>query len=389
MKTNDNKEMDLLLRALARNKPANPSGSDDGRWERPLGSHLDADELNCYAEGVATDAERARYVKHLADCSSCRHQVANLVPVASVMRREPLEQKSSLSFRNRLAALLSPAALRYALPALLLTSILAIAIIALRQPKQADFVAQRAAAPTPDLSVRRQPESVTSQQSPQPAAPAAGAVASPVNPKEKNAPVAAAARDIQPAAVGGVETGEAKEESRTDKTSAAQSQPALAKPMEAAAPPPPRVSSDEARKVAEVKQQEEANLDKRQREDTNAQTRDANEAERVSGPRKGPSRGSGAQNIGALSSSISRAKDDEKALGRTGETRTVAGRIFYRQVNAWIDTDYASGRATVSMKRGSEQFRALIADEPGLRSIAEQLSGEVFVVWKGTAYRIH
>src|ERR1051325_11512567 len=176
MKTNDNKEMDLLLRALARNKPANPSGSDDGRWERPVGSHLDADELNCYAEGVATDAERARYVKHLADCSSCRHQCANLVPVASVMRREPLEQKSSLSFRNRLAALLFPAALHYALPALLLTSILAIAIIASRQPKQADFVAQRAAAPTPDLSVRRQPESVTSQQPPQPAAPAAGAV---------------------------------------------------------------------------------------------------------------------------------------------------------------------------------------------------------------------
>ena len=44
--------------------------------------------------------------------------------------------------------------------------------------------------------------------------------------------------------------------------------------------------------------------------------------------------------------------------------------------------------ATVNVSRGSEQFRALIADEPALRSIAEQLGGEVIVVWKGTAYRI-
>ena len=45
-------------------------------------------------------------------------------------------------------------------------------------------------------------------------------------------------------------------------------------------------------------------------------------------------------------------------------------------------------RATVKVKRGSEQYRALIADEPAIRSIAEQLGGEVIVVWKGTAYRI-
>ena len=40
------------------------------------------------------------------------------------------------------------------------------------------------------------------------------------------------------------------------------------------------------------------------------------------------------------------------------------------------------------MARGSEQFRALIADEPVIGTIAKQLDGEVIVVWKGHAYRI-
>jgi hypothetical protein len=66
----------------------------------------------------------------------------------------------------------------------------------------------------------------------------------------------------------------------------------------------------------------------------------------------------------------------------------VGGRQFRQQGNAWVDTAYTQGRATVNITRGSEQYRALTADEPGLRSIAEQLGGEVIVVWKGRAYRI-
>jgi len=35
-----------------------------------------------------------------------------------------------------------------------------------------------------------------------------------------------------------------------------------------------------------------------------------------------------------------------------------------------------------------EEARALIADEPSLRTIAETLDGEIIVVWKSRAYRI-
>ena len=40
------------------------------------------------------------------------------------------------------------------------------------------------------------------------------------------------------------------------------------------------------------------------------------------------------------------------------------------------------------MARDYEQFRALIADEPVIGTIAKQLDGEFIVVWKTRSYRI-
>jgi hypothetical protein len=80
---------------------------------------------------------------------------------------------------------------------------------------------------------------------------------------------------------------------------------------------------------------------------------------------------------------------EKKDSSDDGETRTVAGRTFRREGSAWVDTAYSSSRSTTNVSRGSEHYRSLIADEPGIRAIAEQLPGEVIVVWKGRAYRIH
>ena len=145
----------------------------------------------------------------------------------------------------------------------------------------------------------------------------------------------------------------------------------------------------DASKAAEArKQEDEADLQKRRRDEGFAQGRAENETARAGPAKGGPSRNN-SSNLGGLSSVMSRqANKDEKAADDAVETRKVSGRRFHREGNAWVDSDYVSGRATVNVKRGSEQYRALIADEPGLRSIAEQLGGEVIVVWKGTVYRI-
>ena len=84
-------------------------------------------------------------------------------------------------------------------------------------------------------------------------------------------------------------------------------------------------------------------------------------------------------------------REDEKSADADQadeETRTIAGRHFRKQRGVWTDTAYDSSTATVNMARDSEQFRALVADEPAIGTIAKQLDGEIIVIWKRRAYRI-
>jgi hypothetical protein len=83
----------------------------------------------------------------------------------------------------------------------------------------------------------------------------------------------------------------------------------------------------------------------------------------------------------------SKEKSDSESKKEPAETRSVAGRTFRKERGLWIDTAYNSGNTT-NLTRGSEQFRALVADEPAIKTIADQLDGEIIVVWKGRAYRI-
>ncbi|MEP6741846.1 MAG: zf-HC2 domain-containing protein [bacterium] len=395
MKASEKNEIDLLLRALGRDAAGARASSLQAKGES--GVHLDADELNCYAEGIVSSAERARYNQHLADCESCRQIVIDLVPAAGVARRyEVSDQKMGWNWREKFSALFAPSVLRYAVPALTLTAVIAIAIVALRQRQHTEFVAQNRTQTAPVVSSGGEVQTLTTKNGEQPTSspnqpqqPLAGAKDKNLSGTEKvdalrQSPVAenkppntdrAAQGFIQPGQSAGV----------------AESKPIFApEPSPAAPPPAPGYASSDADNLAEVrKQKAEEDLQKRRREDSKSQPRDENEVARPTASAKGGPSRSNNQGVAGLSSVMSRTgSKDEKAAGNEVETRRVSGRLFHRQGNAWIDADYASGRATVNVTRGSEQFRSLTADEPALRSIAEQLGGEVIVVWKGTAYRI-
>ena len=86
----------------------------------------------------------------------------------------------------------------------------------------------------------------------------------------------------------------------------------------------------------------------------------------------------------ASAGSVADLKRDELSAN----TRSVAGRRFQKKGGVWIDTGYDSSKDTVTLKRGSEQYRALVADEPAIKTIADELDGEIIVVWKGHTYRI-
>ena len=129
MKQTENNEMDLLLRGLARREGARSVAPEDHSAE-----HLDADELNSYAEQALPAAARARYTSHLADCASCRKIVSELTSASGAnVSEHSVSPETSAGLRQKLGALFSPRVLRYAVPALALFAFIAVGLIALRQ----------------------------------------------------------------------------------------------------------------------------------------------------------------------------------------------------------------------------------------------------------------
>src|SRR6185436_7214644 len=102
------------------------------------------------------------------------------------------------------------------------------------------------------------------------------------------------------------------------------------------------------------------------------------EAGRQHGPSRNNNAIAGNQRAdGIVRDSVESRAKSKKDSEDESETRTVSGRRFRRQGNAWIDTAYESSRRIINVARDSEQFRALVADEPSIRTIAQKLSGVV------------
>jgi hypothetical protein len=94
---------------------------------------------------------------------------------------------------------------------------------------------------------------------------------------------------------------------------------------------------------------------------------------------------------GAAAPGAARRETDEAGRDdkdNRAETRSVAGHQFRKQGGVWVDTTYDSSGSITTYRRDSESYRSLIADEPTIKTIADQLDGEIIVVWKGRAYRI-
>jgi hypothetical protein len=69
---------------------------------------------------------------------------------------------------------------------------------------------------------------------------------------------------------------------------------------------------------------------------------------------------------------------------KSSEERAAGGKVFKCADNAWYDSAY-TGQQLITVRRASKEYKKLDA---GLRSIAENISGTIVVVWKGKAYRI-
>ena len=376
MRQETNNEIDLLLRRLGRQDTAAP---DD---------HLDPDELNSYAENVLPPTARARYTEHLAECVRCRDLVVQLSSSAGVVVA-PAKVSEPSTLRKFLASLFSPMVLRYAGPALGLVVVAAIGFIVLRQggtvgyapvarteQQQPGQTSVPASQPQPSSS----PESDlagfhddTTKSVNKPAVKGdAGAETGAAAPPPPNAPpVVSITTEVQDAA----KKVEREQEEAKEAAPAPKGTPAIAelKTLE----PVQKQAADNRVGVANESTTEKAKTD--------SNVADAAAAS----PGRVRSRDEG-RGLTALGGATQRAKREDAAEKDKDEAviRTVAGRRFRKQGNVWIDTDHSSSRVVTSVSRGSEQYRALVADEPAIKQIADALDGEIIVVWKGRAYRI-
>ncbi|HEY7785050.1 MAG TPA: hypothetical protein VIB00_10000 [Pyrinomonadaceae bacterium] len=394
MKQVEKNEVDLLLRALAK-RHGRAAGDPEGQLQ---GEHLDADELNSYAEDALPTAARARYTAHLADCSRCRQLVSQLAVVAGPRARtDVVAGPAGSSFWRRFGSFFSPSFLKYALPALVLISAVGIGVIVFKQQPSNDFVAQKSDAPaaqpatvrddttTEESATKNEIEGFHSREATKSSPSPVATVRTEEEDKlakqnraetEKNASTRNEATDkVTPT-----------EEQRTyspEPTAPARPQPKTDEDVTVTTDAPAKEKADAA-KAQDQERKDLASADARKRESERGR---GSAAAQTAGAAAPPSpRVSGLRR--AEQADQNQAAEAGAKEKKSGETRSVAGRQFRREANGWIDTAYNSSRSAVNIRRGSEQYRALIADEPGLMTIAEALSGPVTVVWKGRAYRI-
>lgn len=381
MRQEPNKEIDLLLRQLGRR-----DGDPVSELDEP---HLDADELNSYVANALPAAARARYTEHLADCSNCRRLVARLSGAQGPVAVQESATAAPSGLMSFLTSLFSPMVLRYAVPALGLIVIAVVGIVVLRQQPQGSSVA-RLENPDQNRPVVQSPAASPAETA-APASPAkreeAPAQRTVVAPVAKDAPAPAPAAN-QP--TGSYTTAEppppaskaAKVEDEAQRVEKARKQK-----QEAAADTPavpardPRERTDQPVKNEYQKaDQSAATPDSAAPATATPSTASRRALEMRRRERSGTLAGAG--------QAASPAGEEAKELDVVSETRSVAGRRFQKRGRVWIDTAYNSSRETTDVARGSEQYRALVADEPAIREIAERLDGEIIVVWNGRAYRI-
>lgn len=388
MKQPEYNEIDSLLRSLAgraRSVSASAAGNS-------AGAHLDADELSSYAEGALPPATRARYTTHIVDCDDCRKVVAQLaVAAAPVIKESPVSVTPGIaSWRKALAAFFTPPVMKYALPALILMFVGVVFFV--RSGKNNSAIVVDNSAKQEQVAATSVPEApgLAGKVSSTPAQGAkTDAQASRSQPAETKSGDAKQTESGATAAGAYGEFAKKPEEPRKEVAAVsaedAEETKAVARPaVTADAPPPPKPATNTSPKDGPTASA-----------GGQAVLRDKDKNER-----KRESENSTADGIATTQPRSSAGEDDRqktKTLGaaraaarrdEADESRTVAGRRFNRYNGVWIDTKYQSSMSVVTVARGSEQYRALVADEPEIATIADQLKGEIFLVWKGRAYHL-
>ena len=424
--TSNDKQIDVLMRRHAK---AAPRASSAG--------HLDADELSAFADGALPPATRALYVSHLADCDDCRKQASALaISSGAIVRTEQShgEIREGRTFLQALVGLFALPVLRYAAFAAVLLIVAGVAFIALRRPsREPSLVAlnepandRRESAVKPPATLRenaganKQANAETRSAPPSPlvggkdhdskAGTTVVAEDAPVNPQPAKEVAAAPPVTVEKKADQGVVTkalpSYAPAPPGESATAAQQKQQAYENQQRIAGISGPRQQQKvESVDKLQTQERDREALKDVARADEPARKGIPNTAttqmpasprragdEKAKGPMRNMENNSNIvnrnENVGRVELSKtapSAGSDGRRPAEESSQTRSVGGRKFRRQGNAWVDQKFKSSMTLKGITRGSDEFANL---DSGLRSIAQQLGGEIIVVWKGKAYLI-
>lgn len=426
MKQDSDTAIDILLRRHARRSATGVAGAKDNDAQakpsdaQVSSTHMDADELSAYAEGALPERARSRYAAHLADCDACRKIVTQLVISAGVetQESEPVAQTVNVpgrSWRAWLAALLSPPVLRYAAPALALFAVIAVVlIVATRNRNETSLVAknepqmqaantgadeQKTATATTTNTATESPENHGATSSANANTQASTTAAEPPLSQQKAENPATGAPPPPP-------QDSAASAQKPSDLPVAEPQPSKIQEREAAdkQPAPPGQTDSRTETFGNLsKEKDDAALTNQRRRDTDQVASGGGAPSAAARPAEESANNSAFGAGAATSSSVRKRSETAKsapapasraALETAGadegetETRSVAGKRFRKQNGVWVDTTYNSSRSPLKVKRGTEQYRALVADEPIIGTVAGQL-GNVIVVVNGRAYHIY
>ena len=408
-------QIDVLLRRHAERAKSNAAIE-----------HLDADELNAFAEGSLPVAARSRFVSHLADCDDCRRLVSQLAISAGAVAKAETSgapATADVSWLEKLGVFFRPPALRYVAFAAVVVAAVGVAFLVMRQTQQNRESALVAKNEQPskaraDITKSEETAEAPAEKNAVANTNLAGTAAGPT-PQSRLSPEREESKTLanpQAAPKPQKETDEsvALADKQITETEVAESKPAYA-------PPPPQESPGRVATKSSDQQTrpgiggapqssgtlfgQTGGLDRKQSDQPSSQqSKDDNSAvaqnqtpingramnEKAKGPRRD------ADNVAAANRSVNEARppapktedvrgEKRTTSGEEAETRSVGGHKFRRQGNAWIDAKFKSSMGLKSISRGSEEFAGL---DSGLRSIAQQVGGEVIIVWKGKAYKI-
>jgi hypothetical protein len=369
------KEIDSLLRRTAK-----------GESVQTFDAHIDADEISLFAENALAAKARTRAVSHLAECAKCRKILSNVISFNAAAESETIHAEESkiiplvpaIPWYRRLFAFPQ---ITYAMGALVLvfSGIIALMVLQTADNSKNVSVAQReeiretskggggASSDGETTKVETYSGNMSNATSMNSGTMSNSNVAMPTISNTANASTNTSTVDVtssavrqQPQAPKNEPVETKREDSfvldgQNSSNTAPQNKPSIT----AGAPPP----NDSKQPRERAKDDSEMKLSKERDAMTESQ----------SSMRSAPS----------PKSMVKKSAGEDK--NKAGEARAIGGKTFRNVGGIWFDSAYTS-QQPIMIRRGSDDYKRL---DSGLRSIAENLSGTIVVVWKNKAYRIN